>query len=291
MRKCGVCDEAQEDEAFQFEDKVTGETVTTSMCRGCGRMLATARRKMDERLGSGKIRTVMDDGRYVDLEDYQQWDFIVDMAGDGQWDYAEEGEKDYKGDPLSFTEVDLMKKSMRRIRTIFVRKGFKEVPYYDLEDSAANVYTQFLEDYYSGKPIRKLDGYHWSLCKIEARRKMMEWVENRMAVIPKDILDYAEAHDIPDVNLSNYGERELLDTREKKQERWKRLSVDGLTVHFAEQGIYLSPAQFRSLRGALVGDNKGLKGKGQTKKNIEAALSSISLIDPSAYKNLMGLLS
>lgn len=245
-------------------------------CNDCGMMIAISRKRQDERLGHGRIKTRRaKDGKYVDLESHQEYMYMMGEA-DPDVEFAMEGELDRNGEPLSFTDVDLAKLSYWRISRVLRDKGFNEIPWHELEDHAQNVSLTFLEKLkcaqcgklcYIGRgtpccdeagpaeDINSLHAYHWVCCKGEARALMEEWVERRVAEIPQDVLDVARANNITDESLAmawRNGAAESIDRHRRESPLWTRLDIGDLTVEFEKEGIQLTQRQVKTIRNAVL---------------------------------------
>lgn len=279
----------------------------SSFCRDCGRMIGIARKRMDERLGSGPIKVRRGkDGKYVDLESWQEYMFMVDES-EPSVEFALEDEVDRNGEPMSFTDIDLAKLSFWRIRKVLVGKGFTDIPYWQIEDHAQSVSLTFLEKlkcagcgmlcYFKepcevGAPaedILNLHAYHWACCKGEAKKLMTEWVERRMAEIPEDVLDVSRAMNMTDEQTAaawRHGAVELIDVHEKEAPLWKALEVDGLRVEFDNNGIHLSDQEVKTLRNSILAES-GQSKDGRNKAKVKKILAKIGEDAPVAYGILM----
>lgn len=281
----------------------------SSFCADCGRMIGISRKRMEERLGSGPIKTRRKkDGKYVDLEAHQEYMYMVDEA-DPQWEFAMDGETTRDGEPLSFTDIDLAKLSMWRIRNVLNNKGFTDIPWHELEDHAQNVSVQFLEKlrcqycdalcYMPGnepcgdgagpaEDIDSLHAYHWACCRGEAKRLMSEYVDRRKAQLPIDVLDVAQAMNMSDEQLVAlwHGATSYLDKHEREQPLWKSLTVEGLTVKFDEAGLNLKPQEVKLLRNAMLA-HSGTSKEGKNERRVKRLLDKLNDRAPQVYAILM----
>ena len=306
-------DEAYVDKQGEFRVLCIGGDThdLTNFCTECARMISRARKNMEERLGHGKIKTRRaKDGKYVDLESHQEYMFMVDEA-EPQWEFAMEGETTRNGEPLSFTDIDLAKLSMWRIRNVLNNKGFTDIPWHEIEEHAQTVSLTFLEKLKCGgcgtlcympgnepcevaapeTEIDSLHAYHWACCRGEAKRLMTEYVERRKAQLPQDIIDYAEKAGMSDSALiAQYNDGFFVQSIHKHNREapmWKRLEVDGLVIDFEKAGITnVTPSDIKVLRNALLA-HAGESKDGKNKDKVKRIIDKMGERAPEAYGILM----
>lgn len=283
----------------------------TTFCGPCARMISVSRKRMEERLGHGKIKTRRaKDGKYVDLESHQEYMYMVSEA-EPDWEFALEGETTNKGEPLSFTDVDLAKLSYLRIRSVLNNKGFTDVPWHEIEDHAQNVSLTFLNKlkcagcdtlcYMPGNepcevaaPAEDLDSlhaYHWACCRGEARKLMMEFVERRKAQLPQDVLDIGKAMNMSDGALVHQYEDgfyvQSIHKHEREKPMWTRLEVDGIVLDFQKAGINnITSKEIKILRNAILA-HAGESKDGKNKDKVKRIVNKLGDNAPLVYDMLM----
>jgi len=286
----------------------------SNFCDECGRMISRARKNMEERLGHGQIKTRRKDGKYVDMESHQEYMYMVHEA-EPQWEFALDGETTKDGQPLSFTDIDLAKLSMLRIRNVLVKKGFTDIPWHEIEDHAQNVSLAFLEKlkcggcgtlgYMTGESccevgeptsdIDSLHAYHWACCNGEAKRLMTEYVERRLSQLPQDVLDIAKAMNMSDgATVAQYENGFFVQSIHKHNREaplWKRLEIDGLVLDFEKAGITnITAKEMKILSNAIKAHADPNSRDGKNKDKVKRIINRLADEGKAeaAYEILMG---
>lgn len=279
MPNCLDCD-------IDFE--VDPEFPKSQLCVSCAdERKNMPRQEVEGELGAGIIRTLTEDGQRLSLEPWQQVERLL-IEGKPTYEYHLESE-----DP--FTDLDLLKLSVRRVRRRFTRKGFTDITYDEVEDVAGDVMVQFLEDMASEKEVRSIHGYHWTLVKAACAKYMQQFVDRRKALIPQDILDIAEANNIRETVF--VGEAMSIERHAIVTPMWTRIKIKGikgwepkkdLTLTLEDAG--LTNRELKVVVNALKGENAGLYSK---RKSIrDHTRNAIRKLEgnPEAYAQLKELL-
>ncbi len=275
---CVICDEAYEaDEGDEGDDK----RPPSVMCIDCARMIGNTAKKREKELGSGPIKTVNNNGRWVQLEPHQQLRFMM-SEGKPSTDYHIEGEN-------RFNDHDLLNYSLWRMRRYLDQRGFTDIPWDRVEDYAGDVVVEFLQGIVDDKQIKTIHGWHWSLVKARCRRMMQEWVEQRQSTIPEDILDYARRHDITDPY--NWGAASSLDEHDRKLPLLTEFATEHIDLVFANHGVQLTSAEIKTLRYVL-GEGRDVKNRtANTKRKLRNIRRKIEDADPQVWEQVKNVIT
>lgn len=291
-------------------------------CRPCHNMITSTAKKRDRERGSGGImvsrpkteRERIEDGDYDEDEDgnnripafafdkpewmrVETWQipWVLVQEHTDEWEFHAEDED------REFTESTLMLVTPRIVRRYLDQRGFPDIKWEDVEDIASEVRTQFLERMAKEgvfgedhelfdpniEPIRKTHSYHWVLVKAACKKYMEQWVERRQATIPVDVLDSARAMNLRDAHDIMPGANESIYDHRVREPLWHRVSTSGIEVDL--QGVGLTKSEMRTFVNAVKGENKGLKGKQNTRRHMKNALAKIEKKNPALYEKVRGL--
>lgn len=272
---CQVCEET-----YDFENNAGLEW---PCCQPCARMIGGAAKKRAGEYGGGPIMTLRKDLKtWLRLEPWQQVDVLCDEYRDEpKTEYA------YEDEDQSFTDVDLLRLSVNRVRRRLNVKGQSDATWVDVEDIADGVIVDFLQGIEDGKEIRSLHGWHWSLVNAHVAQWMTAQRERRLATVSQDVMELAEVMGIRDPY--NWGATESISEHKRKEPRWLAWSKGDLSLQFENCG--LTNAEVRILKGAILGDNKGMKGKSWTRRKLKTALSKIEANNPEMFDKIRTLIA
>lgn len=269
--KCSICGDAIN------TDEEDGDS---TMCHDCARMLGNTAKKRMKEVGSGPIKTVDNDGRWVQLESHQQTSFLMTLS--------EPTVEYHTGSENRFNDFDLLRYSLWRMRRYLDQRGFTDIPWDTIEDYAGDVVVDFLQGIEDGKDIKTIHGWHWSLVKARCKKMMVEWVERRQMNIPEDIIDYAVTHQITDPY--NWGAASSIEEHESKLPLWTKLSTQHLDIIFSNVGVHFTPAEIKTLKYVL-GEGRGVKNRtDNTKRKLKRIRVKIEQADPAVWEQVKDVL-
>lgn len=259
MKKCVICGEPFEPEV-RVDDETGEVTVYDKMDADCARMIATSKKKREKELGSGPIKLTHTDGRWLQMDKIDEWNYIA-QTSEPEYEYQLEGQD-------KFDDRTLMTRSIAMVRKILRRRGDIDVTLEDIEDMAAESYTLFYESIEAGKEIENVHKYHASLCSAVIKRHFTKKAQVRLSSVPIEIITEQESEwdgerldslgDIP-IHYTRYGALSHL-YEQPSDEKWK-VEIDGEMWELVFDKGRLTHKERTAFMNMLKGKNDGFESK------------------------------